>query len=110
MLTKRFLEDGYPAPTLLPKKDTLKHNGATVNGYTPLQAADILAYELHKPYRGILEGKLRIEKFRWGFEQLSQIPGVPGYYSSKDFDELTLKLKSLTVERKSGRGFATATR
>lgn len=102
MLTKRFLEDGYPAPTFLPKKDAVKSDGTMVNGYTPLQAADILAYELHKPYRDILSEKPRIERFRWGFDQLCQIPGVPGYYSPRNLDELNRKLESLTAERNPG--------
>lgn len=101
MLTKRFLEDGYPEPTFLPKRDTARSDGTMINGYTPLQAADILAYELHKPYRDILSGKPQTEKFRWGFEQLSKIPGVPGYYSPKNLDELGRKLEALTAERNS---------
>jgi hypothetical protein len=99
MLTQRFREDGLPDPTFLPKKDMRKPDGTNIAGYTPLQAADILGWELNKPYRDMLAGKPRIERFRWGFEQLGQIPGIPGHYSIKDLEAVNRKLQDLHEEK-----------
>jgi hypothetical protein len=90
LMTERFLQDGLAAPVFKGKK-----------GYTPLQAADILAYELHKPHRDLLTGKPRVQKFRFGLDQLSHIPGVPGYYSPKKLQELDKKFTELSDVRGS---------
>jgi hypothetical protein len=89
LMTERFLKDGLAAPVFKGKKD-----------YTPLQAADILAYELHKPHRDLLAGKPR-GPFRFGLDQLSHIPGVPGYYSPANLQELNEKFTGLRDVRGS---------
>ena len=66
----------------------LREGGIQHDAFTPFQAADILAYELLKPYRDLIEGKGPIEKFRFGFEALSKIPGIAGHYSPENFEIL----------------------
>jgi hypothetical protein len=92
MMTDNFLGDNLPIPAFKPKKDTILPDGTTSVAYTPLQAADILAYELHKPHKDILAGKPRVSKFRWALEQLSEIPGIPGYYSAENIVQLNRRL------------------
>jgi hypothetical protein len=84
LVTKRFQEDGLPPPSFKGKKD-----------FSPLQAADILAYELHKPHRDMLAGKPRIKQFRFGLQELNKIPGEPSYYSPKNLQELQGYLSTL---------------
>jgi hypothetical protein len=95
-LEKRFLDDNLSKPVFKPKKDRTQPDGSTVSGYTPLQAADILAYELHKPHRDLLLGKPRLPKFRWALEELLRLPGEPGYYSPKHLRDLNERLGGLS--------------
>jgi hypothetical protein len=92
-LTTRFTEDALPVPHFKPKTAYTK-DGITHNAFTPLQAADILAYEVHKPYRDLATGSL-VERFRWGFEELSKIPGVVGHYSPENIETLNNMLTIL---------------
>lgn len=94
-LSRRMFEDGHSQPHFLPKKDRTGPDGSPINAYTPLQAADMFAYELAKPFKDLLEGKPRVESFRWGFNQFDHIPGEPGYYSPKNLVELNVALDSL---------------
>jgi hypothetical protein len=41
----RMVEDGFAEPNFRPKTDRPGRNGTTIPGFTPLQAADILAFE-----------------------------------------------------------------
>jgi hypothetical protein len=43
-LMERMEQDAFPPPIFLPKKDVVR-DGVLYPGFTPLQAADILAYE-----------------------------------------------------------------
>jgi hypothetical protein len=99
LLDKRFVEDNLPRPVFKPKKDTVRLDGTIERGYTPLQAADIFAYELQKPTVSVLAGKPRLPKFRWGLEELLRIPGEPGYYSPKNVEDLNAKLQALSNSR-----------
>lgn len=99
MLTKRFLDDNLSKPVFKPKKDTIQPDGSLIRGYTPLQAADILAYELHKPHRDLLAGKPRIPRFRWALEELLRLPGEPGYYSPKHIRDLNKRLEALSESK-----------
>jgi hypothetical protein len=65
--------DGFPEPTFRPKRDTLI-NGFIQPGAVPLQAADLLAFEIFDPIRKIeTDGYLR--RIRPSFEALCKIPG-----------------------------------
>ena len=99
MLEKRFLEDNLSKPVFKLKKDTVQPDGSTIRGYTPLQAADILAYELHKPHRDLLAGKPRIPRFRWALGELLRVPGEPGYYSPKHLRDLNERLEALSESK-----------
>ena len=102
-LSTRLLEDGHSRPVFLPKKDRVNPDGNPVNAYTPLQAADMFAYELAKPFRDLLNGKPRVSSFRWAFEEFNRIHGETGYYSPKNLIELNEKLESLRLNRSDGR-------
>jgi hypothetical protein len=101
MLIKRMQEDGYSLPYFLPKKDRTGPDGDVIGAYTPLQAADLLAYEIAKPYKDVLEGKPQPDRFRWAFEELLTIPGELGYYSPKNLKDLNDRFDELRVRFKS---------
>jgi hypothetical protein len=48
MLETRMVSDGFPPPIFRRKKNVIKDGEIVEYGYLPLQAADILAYELFK--------------------------------------------------------------
>jgi hypothetical protein len=98
-LEKRFLDDNLSKPVFKLKKDTVQPDGSTIRGYTPLQAADLLAYELHKPHRDLLAGKPRIPRFRWALKELLRVPGEPGYYTPKNLRDLNERLEGLSESR-----------
>ena len=72
-------QDGLPTPSFKPKRDMPTKYGLTIDGFTPLQAADILAYE----YRLVLE-RDRPTRPRWGYTQLDKIPGEIRKYGWND--------------------------
>jgi hypothetical protein len=90
-MMERFLKDCLPEPVFRGKRE-----------YTPLQAADILAYELHKPHRDMLVGKPPVERFRFVLKEMVHVPGIPGYYSPANLDELNRKFDTLSHSRNSG--------
>lgn len=98
LLVQRMEEDGHATPRFKPKVDRVEPDGSPINAYTPLQAADILAYEFAKPYKDVLAGNPP-SKFRWGFDQLNHIPGEIGTYSPRDLRELNEKLNELSLKR-----------
>lgn len=52
--------DGFPVPHFKPKKDRILKDGSVEKGLIPLQAADLLAFELFDPVRKIEQsGSLR---------------------------------------------------
>jgi hypothetical protein len=57
LLSERLLKDGHSRPYFLPKKDRAEPDGTRINAYTPLQAADMLAYELAKRQMKYWTGK-----------------------------------------------------
>jgi hypothetical protein len=81
-LIQRMKDDGYPAPSFKPKKDTSGKDGLLRPGYTPLQAADLWAYELFQADMKVQRDGPQA-KFRWGFEQLHKISGEAGFYSGQ---------------------------
>lgn len=77
-LLKLVEKDGLPTPSFKPKQDTKTSCGLTIPGFSPLQAADILAYE----YRLILERPPHSP--RWGYTQFDKMPGEVRKYSWAD--------------------------
>lgn len=89
-MEKRFQDDGYPAPIFKPKRDHTDKKQPTLihRGYTPLQAADLWAFELFQSYKQHQEGK-DFKDFRWAAKQLDKLPGEPGIYTEKDLKRLS---------------------
>jgi hypothetical protein len=79
-------DGGFPTPTFKPKKDTMK-GGFLIKGAVPLQAADMLAFELFDPVRKIeLDGHLL--RIRPSYEALYKIPGTPKGIALKTMQDL----------------------
>jgi len=71
-LMERMEQDAFPPPIFRPKKDVVR-DGVLCPGFTPLQAADILAYE------HFLATK-RWEATRWAFGELDKYFGSYDVY------------------------------
>ena len=89
LLVQRMVEDCYPAPIFRPKKVKITPEGQIIPAFLPLQAADILAYEMFKAVREMEEsGSYRL---RWGLEEFHRMPGEPWVYkvdNLKEFDDI----------------------
>jgi hypothetical protein len=97
-LMQRMKEDGYPPPIFRPKKDTIDpKSGLLIPGYTPLQAADLWAYELLLADRRVQQHGQQ-DHFRWAFERLNKMAGEAGFYSEKDMD----RVDQLLSQRRAG--------
>jgi hypothetical protein len=85
-LMRRMKEDGFATPIFEPKTDRPGRNGIPVPGFTPLQAADILAYE----YMLAVERE-RDPKFptsRWGHVRFDEMPGDIGKFTVQDIGRI----------------------
>ena len=67
-LIERFPIDDFPAPIFKPKYDAFDRNGVLIPGFTPLQAADIYAWELRNRIT-------RLHANRRSFAAIDTIPG-----------------------------------
>src|SRR5882724_6897842 len=86
-LMDSFKQHGFPAPSFEPKKDGIDRHGLAVQAFTPLQAADILAYEILNAYTKIDAGK-PLPKLRWPYKQLETIPGELKIRTPNGLEEL----------------------
>jgi hypothetical protein len=59
----------------------------SVEAFTPLQAADILAYEILNVHTKI-DARKPVQKLRWPYKQLELIPGELKIRTPKGLDEL----------------------
>lgn len=84
-LRKRLEEDDFPV-NFRPKKDTVV-NGVLVPGFIPLQAADMLSYEM------ALVAK-RQDVNRWSANELLHIPGRIGIFTAEDIQSLKRDLEA----------------
>jgi hypothetical protein len=85
-LIERMEKDAFPAPVFWPKKDGIR-DGIERLGFTPLQAADILAYELFLATK-------RSEPKRWAFLELDRSPpGVLYTYTAENLQALDETLR-----------------
>jgi hypothetical protein len=73
-------------PLFESKRDKLTEY-RTILAFTPLQAADFLAYEILK---GCKEMKDRKRNLRWGLEQFVQMPGTLGTYDRENLEALDM--------------------
>lgn len=93
---QQYLAHRIPEPIFRSKRDTKTKDGVTVPGFTPLQAADLLNYEL-------LLGMRRLETDfskdpRWALQQIGQMPGeikmlLP--HNLKEFDSMLTGIAKL---------------
>lgn len=86
-LRRRLEEDGFPV-NFRPKKDTTRETGMVEPGFVPLQAADILAYEMSLSTR-------RVNFDRWPTQELLSMPGRIGIYDEEDIPALEKDLRVL---------------
>ena len=80
-LSRRMVEDGFPDPIFRPKTDRTGRNGVTIPAFTPLQAADILAYEYSLTLKRDRDGTYRR---RWPYDKLDKVPGEIGRFTLHD--------------------------
>lgn len=99
-----MVRDRYRAPFFASKKERIDPQGQIVESYPPLQAADILAYELallfldaSKPHRD--QRYPNPSRWRWAMKELYKAPPLKwGYYQASDLNQLNEKLDSLIEE------------
>jgi hypothetical protein len=95
MLMDRMSGIGRPLPVFRPKKDRASDNGAVVKGFTPLQAADMLAYEMFVNVRNYHTNLDR--PFRWGLRQFAEMPGNVGYFTPSNTDNFDAMLRAVAI-------------
>ena len=79
-------------PLFRPKKDRIDRQGMTTAAFTPLQAADILAYDQFNQFRKLLRGEPL--SLRYGFKQLDRMPGEVGHFDVANLPGLKEQLAS----------------
>jgi hypothetical protein len=84
-LIERFQFDGFGTPIFRYKKDTTM-KGIFHEGFTPLHAADFLAYEMFQVAK-------RRSIDRWGWEQFRRVVGEPGFLTADNLDNWNMKLR-----------------
>jgi len=82
-----------PEPIFRPKKDTVRADGTIVPGFVPLQAADLLAYELLLGIRNWQGGMPR--DARYALTRFNDIPGEIKWLEPKDLAELEAMLRAV---------------
>jgi hypothetical protein len=98
-LMERMSRDGYPTPDFRRKKDSYTPEGILIPAFTPLQAADFLAYELFEGTKKI-ETDGSVDNLRWPLQEFLSMTGEPGIYEEEDLDRMGMMLNiSCEVER-----------
>jgi hypothetical protein len=93
-LVTRFIGDDLSAPIFKPKKDRESPDGTVVHGFSPLQAADILAYEYFTVAARVERGnEFDPEKARWALKEFEKMPGEVGIYTPDSLKESEKLLK-----------------
>lgn len=95
-LTALMESRGYPSPVYRPKKDRVTPIG-TIRGLLPLQAADMLAYELRLNYDRYGEDDL--SSFRKSFVKLAESADHQGFWAKFSQDDLRENARMLKIER-----------
>jgi len=84
-LIERFEYDGFGTPDFEYKKDTTK-KGIFHQAFTPLHAADWLAYEMFQvAKRGSID--------RWAWGEFRRVVGEPAYMTEDNLDNWNMKLR-----------------
>jgi len=87
-LMKRLKEDGYSTPSFRFKKDRDTPIGKAPS-FTPLQAADFLAYEI---FVGCKNMEQKGYRPRWALEEFLRMPGYVGLYERENLEALDKNL------------------
>jgi hypothetical protein len=85
-LARLLKSDEFPDPVFKPKRDTTK-KGMLVRGAVPLQAADLLAYELFSPAREF-ENNGAVKSISREYSKLEEIEGKPSVILVKTIEQL----------------------
>jgi hypothetical protein len=93
-LRKTLLEDeDFKNVQFRPKKDGINKSGIPVKGVIPLQAADLMAYEMFDPYRKIHnDGYIR--RIKTTYEKLERIPGEVDYMPIESMELLSKVMRA----------------
>jgi hypothetical protein len=86
-LIERFEYDGFGTPDFQYKRDTTI-KGIFHPAFTPLHAADWLAYEMFQV------SKRRTIDREWAWYEFDKIHGTPGFLTEKDLDDYDIKLSA----------------
>jgi hypothetical protein len=87
--------DGFSAPVFQPKRDRVDADGTIVKCAIPLQAADLLAFELFDPIRKI-ERDGYIKRIKKTYREIDRVPGEPGCYEVESLTALKNRLVDLS--------------
>ena len=80
--------EGLPAPAFKPKKDR-EPDGVLIPAFTPLQAADILAYELYLAVKRNEAGQMDADNLRYTFKEIERYPfGSLGVFEEENIEQL----------------------
>ena len=92
---QNYLSPRKPDPLFRPKNDTLRKDGMVVPAFVPLQAADLLAYEL---FVGIRNYENSVDRpARYGLEHFYKMPGEIKYLQPKDLSNLDGMLRGIAA-------------
>jgi hypothetical protein len=95
VLTQYLSARRGPAPIFNPKKAAVRGDGIVIPAFTPLQAADLLAYELLLGVRNYQEGFPRAPRFALG--EVYKMPEEIKYFEPKDFENLDGMLRGIAA-------------
>ena len=84
-LIERFQYDGFGTPVFRHKKDTTV-KGICYPAFTPLHAADFLAYEMFQVAK-------RRSTDRWAWGEFRRVVGEPTYMTENNLDNWNMKLR-----------------
>ncbi len=92
-LMEGLKQDGWGSPDFRLKKDKHSEDGMVELAFTPLQAADMLAYE----YRLAAERLHSSGRFdeRWAYLQFEKMLGQVGFYTLKNMEDMNTMMGTL---------------
>jgi hypothetical protein len=83
--------DGFSTPIFKSKRDRVDAHGRIARCAVPLQAADLLAFELFDPVRKI-ERDGYIKRIKKTYREIDRVPGEPGCYEVESLIALRSRL------------------
>jgi hypothetical protein len=95
VLTEYLSARGGPDPIFKPKKAILREDGIVIPAFTPLQAADLFAYESLLGIRNYENGFPRPTRF--ALDEFHKMPEEIKYFAPKDFDNWDAMLQGIAT-------------